>query len=54
MKVKRGELVRFYVVNAGPTIESAFRANLRGTYPAVNHAFGHGEKGAIGAIVVEA
>lgn len=92
MKVKKGDRVRFHVVNAGPTIHSAFHvvggqfdtvylgspptntmhgvqtfdvapgggmvfeyhASIPGTFPVVNHAFGHGEKGAIGALVVEA
>lgn len=28
-------------------------ADVPGTFPFVNHAFGHGQKGAIGALVVE-
>jgi nitrite reductase (NO-forming) len=91
LRVKRGELVRFYVVNAGPSQDCAFHVvgeqfdtvylgappanNLRGVQtflvPAgggmvfelladvagefvfVNHKFGHGQKGAIGVLVVE-
>ena len=90
--VPRGELVRMYVVNAGPTHPCAFHvvgeqfdtvylgappgnaihgvqtynvapgggmifemhADLAGEYVFVNHAFGHGQKGAIGTIVVDA
>jgi nitrite reductase (NO-forming) len=89
--VKRGDLVRFYVVNAGPTHPCAFhvvgeqfdtvylgappgsaihgvqtfdvaagggmifemQADIPGEFVFVNHAFGHGQKGAIGVLVVE-
>jgi nitrite reductase (NO-forming) len=89
--VKRGDLVRFYVVNAGPTHPCAFhvvgeqfdtvylgappasaihgvqtfdvaagggmifemQADTPGEFVFVNHAFGHGQKGAIGVLVVE-
>ncbi|HEY4215852.1 MAG TPA: multicopper oxidase domain-containing protein [Gemmatimonadaceae bacterium] len=89
--VKRGDLVRFYVVNAGPTHPCAFhvvgeqfdtvylgappgsaihgvqtfdvaagggmifemQADNAGEFVFVNHAFGHGQKGAIGVLVVE-
>ncbi|HET7790976.1 MAG TPA: multicopper oxidase domain-containing protein [Gemmatimonadales bacterium] len=89
--VKRGERVRFYVVNAGPSVHCAFHVvgeqfdtvyigappanplrgvqtfdvapgggmifelvcDVAGTFPFVNHAFGHGQKGAIGLLVVE-
>jgi len=91
LRVKRGELARFYVVNAGPTHPCAFhivgeqfdtvylgappgnairgvqtfavaagggmifemRADVPGEFVFVNHAFGHGQKGAIGMLVVE-
>ena len=91
IRVKRGERVRFYVVDAGPTIPCAFHivgeqfdtvylgsppqnaihgvqtfnvpagggmvfelvANVAGEFPFVNHGFGHGQKGAIGVLVVE-
>ena len=89
--VKRGDLVRFYVVNAGPTHPCAFhvvgeqfdtvylgappssaihgvqtfgvaagggmifemQADVPGEFVFLNHAFGHGQKGAIGILVVE-
>ena len=91
LRVKRGDRVRFYVVDAGPTVPCAFHivgeqfdtvyigsppanaihgvqtfnvaagggmifelvANVAGEFPFVNHGFGHGQKGAIGALVVE-
>jgi nitrite reductase (NO-forming) len=91
IRVQRGDRVRFYVVNAGPTHSCAFHvvgeqfdtvylgapphtplhgvqtfdvaagggmifelvANVRGEFPFVNHGFGHGQKGAIGMLVVE-
>jgi len=91
LRVKRGELTRFYVVNAGPTHPCAFHivgqqfeavylgappgnairgvqtfevaagggmifemlADVPGEFVFVNHAFGHGQKGAIGILVVE-
>jgi len=91
MRVKRGDRVRFYVVDSGPTIPCAFHivgeqfdtvylgsppqnaihgvqtfnvpagggmvfelvANVAGEFPFVNHGFGHGQKGAIGVLVVE-
>jgi nitrite reductase (NO-forming) len=89
--VKVGERVRFWVVSAGPTLNSAFHivgeqfetvylgappdsaihgvqtfsvpagggmcfelvCDVPGEFPFVNHAFGHGQKGAIGYLVVE-
>ena len=89
--VTRGDLVRFYVLNAGPTHPCAFhvvgeqfdtvylgappanaihgvqtfdvpagggmifemRADVPGEFVFVNHAFGHGQKGAIGMLVVD-
>ena len=91
IRVKRGELTRFHVVNAGPTHPCEFhvvgeqfdtvylgappgnaihgvqtfnvpagggmifelRADVPGEFVFVNHAFGHGQKGAIGTLVVE-
>ena len=91
IRVKRGDLVRFYVVNAGPTHPCAFhivggqfdtvylgappanaihgvqtfdvaagggmifemQADVPGEFVFVNHAFGHGQKGAIGVLIVE-
>lgn len=91
LRVKTGDLVRFHVVNAGPTFSSAFhivgeqfdtvylgappgsaihgvqtfevaagggmifelQADIAGEFVFVNHAFGHGQKGAIGVLVVE-
>lgn len=92
LRVKLGDLVRFYVVNAGPTHPCAFhivgeqfdtvylgsppgnaihgvqtfevgagggmifelKADVAGEFVFVNHAFGHGQKGAIGQLIVEA
>lgn len=92
LRVKRGDRVRFWVVNAGPTHPCAFHvvgeqfdtvylgappgnaihgvqtwnvpagsgmgfelvADVVGEFVFVNHAFGHGQKGAIGHLVVEA
>lgn len=92
IRVKRGDLVRFYVVNAGPTHSCAFHvvgeqfetvylgappgsaihgvqtfdvpagggmifemnADIPGEFVFVNHSFGHGQKGAIGMLIVEA
>lgn len=92
IRVKRGDRVRFWVVNAGPTHPCAFHvvgeqfdtvylaappgnalhgvqtwnipagggmcfelvADVVGEFVFVNHAFGHGQKGAIGRMVVEA
>lgn len=89
--VKKGDLVRFYVVNAGPTQDCSFhvvgeifdtvyvgappgnaihgvqtynvpagggmifelKADVPGKFPFVNHKFGHGDKGAVGLLVVE-
>jgi len=89
--VPHGELVRFHVVNAGPTHPCAFhvvgeqfdtvylgappasaihgvqtfgvapgggmifemRADTPGEFLFVNHAFGHGQKGAIGSLIVD-
>jgi nitrite reductase (NO-forming) len=91
IRLKRGDLVRFYVVNAGPTHPCAFhivgeqfdtvylaappasaihgvqtfdvpagggmifemQADVPGEFVFVNHAFGHGQKGAIGLLIVE-
>lgn len=91
LRAKRGELVRFYVANAGPTEDCAFhivgqqfdtvylgsppgnaihgvqtylvaagggmvfemQADIPGHFVFVNHKFGHGQKGAIGVLVVE-
>lgn len=91
IRVKRGERVRFWVVNAGPTHPCAFHivgeqfdtvylaappgnalhgvqtwsvpagggmcfelvADVAGEFVFVNHAFGHGQKGAIGRMIVE-
>lgn len=92
IRVKRGDRVRFWVVNAGPTHPCAFHVvgeqfdtvylgappgnalhgvqtwnipagggicfelvtDVVGEFVFVNHAFGHGQKGAIGRMVVEA
>lgn len=51
IRVKRGDRVRFYVVDAGPTVPCAF--HIVGEFPFVNYSFGHGEKGAIGILSVE-
>jgi nitrite reductase (NO-forming) len=89
--VKVGDRVRFWVVCAGPTLNSAFHivgeqfdtvylgappdsairgvqtfsvpagggmcfelvCDIPGEFPFVNHAFGHGQKGAIGYLVLE-
>lgn len=89
--VKVGDRVRFWVLSAGPTLDSAFHivgeqfetvylgsppgnaihgvqtfsvpagggmcfelvCDVPGEFPFVNHAFGHGQKGAIGYLVVE-
>jgi nitrite reductase (NO-forming) len=91
IRVKRGDRVRFFVANAGPTHPCAFHvvgeqfdtvylgappssaihgvqtfgvpagggmifeltADIPGEFVFVNHAFGHGQKGAIGVLVVE-
>ncbi len=91
IRVKRGERVRFWVVNAGPTAPCSFHVvgeqfdtlylgappanaihgvqtwdappgggicfellcDVAGEFPFVNHGFGHGQKGAIGFLVVE-
>lgn len=91
IRVRRGDRVRFYIVDAGPTIPCAFHivgaqfdtvylgappanaihgvqtfnvpagggmifelvANVSGEFPFVNHQFGHGQKGAIGVLIVE-
>lgn len=92
IKVKVGDRVRFWVVNAGPTHPCNFHVvgeqfdtmylgappgspirgvqtwdvapgggmcfellcDVAGEFPFVNHGFGHGQKGAIGFLVVEA
>src|SRR6266704_2885803 len=57
IKVRVGERLRMYVVNAGPNRWSAFhvvgaifeaRLAERGTYPFVSHAFADATKGAVG------
>lgn len=91
LRVRVGELVRFYVVNAGPSQDCAFHvvgeqfdtvylgappgtplrgvqtflvpagggmvfelmADVPGEFVFVNHKFGHGQKGAMGVLVVE-
>ena len=91
IRVKVGDRVRFWVVNAGPTHPCHFHVvgeqfdsvylgappgnavhgvqtfatppgggmvydllcDVAGTFPFVNHGFGHGPKGAIGILVVE-
>jgi nitrite reductase (NO-forming) len=91
IRVERGDRVRFYVVDAGPTYPCSFHivgeqfdtvylgappanalhgvqtfdvaagggmifeltANVAGEFPFVNHGFGHGQKGAIGTLLVE-
>ena len=91
IRVKVGDRVRFWVVNAGPTAPCAFHVvgeqfdtvylgsppgnsirgvqtfdvpagggmvfelvcDIPGEFPFVNHGFGHGQKGAIGFLVVE-
>ncbi len=91
IRVKVGERVRFWVVNAGPTHSCAFHVvgeqfdtvylgappggplhgvqtwdvaaggghcfelicDIPGEFPFVNHGFGHGQKGAIGFLLVE-
>lgn len=91
IRVKAGDRVRFYVVDAGPTHPCSFHvvgeqfdtvylgapptsaihgvqtfsvpagsgmifefvADIPGEFPFVNHAFGHGQKGAMGFLVVE-
>jgi len=90
--VTQGDLVRFYVANAGPTHSCAFhivgeqfdtvylgappdnaihgvqtfdvaagggmifemKADVAGEFVFVNHSFGHGQKGAIGRLIVDA
>ena len=92
IRVRRGDRVRFYVVDAGPTVPCAFHivgeqfdtvylgappanaihgvqtfnvaagggmifelvADVEGEFPFVNHGFGHGQKGAIGILSVQA
>ena len=91
IRVKKGDRVRFWVVNAGPTLPCVFHivgeqfetvylgeppnsaihgvqsysvgagggmgfelvCDIPGDFVCVNHAFGHGQKGAIGHLVVE-
>jgi nitrite reductase (NO-forming) len=91
IRVKRGDRVRFWLVNAGPTHPCNFHVvgeqfdtvypaappssplrgvqtwpvapgggmvfelmcDVAGEFPFVNHGFGHGQKGAIGILVVE-
>ncbi|HEU5358577.1 MAG TPA: multicopper oxidase domain-containing protein [Gemmatimonadales bacterium] len=91
IRVRRGERVRLYVGNAGPTLGCSFHivgeqfdtvylgappgnaihgvqtynvpagggmifeltADVPGEFPFVNHAFGHGQKGAMGMLIVE-
>ncbi|HWH50892.1 MAG TPA: multicopper oxidase domain-containing protein [Gemmatimonadaceae bacterium] len=90
LRAKRGDLVRFHIVNAGPTHPCAFhvvgeqfdtvylgappgnaihgvqtfdvaagggmvfemQADVAGEFVFVNHSFGHGQKGAIGRLVI--
>jgi nitrite reductase (NO-forming) len=40
-------------VAAGGGMIFEFIADIPGEFPFVNHAFGHGQKGAIGILVVE-
>ena len=91
IRVRRGDRVRFWLVNCGPTHSCAFHVvgeqfdtmylgappgspvrgvqtwdvaagggmcfellcDIAGEFPFVNHGFGHGQKGAIGFLVVE-
>ena len=91
IRVKQGDRVRFYLVNAGPSHPCSFHivgeqfdtvylgappgnairgvqtfgvpagggmifeldCDVKGEFPFVNHGFGHGQKGAIGFLVVE-
>ena len=91
IRVKRGDRVRFWVVNAGPTHPCNFhvvgeqfdtvylgappgsaihgiqtwdvapgggicfemQCDVAGSFPFVNHGFGHGQKGGMGILVVE-
>jgi nitrite reductase (NO-forming) len=39
-------------VTAGGGMVFEFMADVAGEFPFVNHAFGHGQKGAIGVLVV--
>jgi nitrite reductase (NO-forming) len=45
--------VQTFGVAAGGGMIFEFVADVSGTFPFVNHAFGHGQKGAIGLLVVE-
>lgn len=45
--------VQTFGVAAGGGMVFEFLADVAGTFPFVNHAFGHGQKGAIGVLVVE-
>ncbi len=45
--------VQTFGVAAGGGMVFEFMADIAGTFPFVNHAFGHGQKGAIGTLVVE-
>ena len=45
--------VQTYNVSAGGGMTFEFVADVPGEFPFVNHAFGHGQKGAIGVLVVE-
>lgn len=47
------EGVQTYNVPAGGGMIFEFTADIEGEFPIVNHAFGHGQKGAIGFLVVE-
>ncbi|HEX6965024.1 MAG TPA: multicopper oxidase domain-containing protein [Gemmatimonadaceae bacterium] len=91
IRVKKGDRVRFWVVNPGPTLDCAFHivgeqfdtvyigepptqhirgvqtwsvpagggmgyeltCDIPGEFVFVNHAFGHGQKGAMGNLIVE-
>ena len=45
--------VQTFGVAAGGGMVFEFMADVPGTFPFVNHAFGHGQKGAIGVLVVD-
>lgn len=47
------EGVQTFAVPAGGGMTFEFVADVAGEFPFVNHAFGHGQKGAIGFLVVE-
>lgn len=47
------EGVQTFSVPAGGGMVFEFVADVEGEFPFVNHGFGHGQKGAIGFVVVE-